>query len=280
MLVSTGKRKLVVTDKIAVIGAGMMGTAIVKSLTKVNYAGKIVVADFRSERLEDVGALGIAVTKDNLKASSKADIVFLCVKPGDVEKVLQEISKEITGKILISIAATLPVSYLKRIVPEAKIVRVMPNIAVSVQAGYIAFCCDNEVSSAEKERVKIILNTMGICDEIDEKYMDAITGLSGSGPGYLSIIAEAMIYAGLKVGLPRETAVRASGQTMLGTAKLMLEASETPAEIRDMVTTPGGTTIEAIYAVEGSKIRKALFDAVEAATKKSIAIREKITSGT
>jgi len=266
------------TDKIAVIGSGMMGTAIVKSLIKSNYAWKIYAADFQSEKLRDVEALGVPVTTDNRKVSGKADIVFLCVKPGDVEKVLQEISKEMKGKILISIAATLPVAFLKKIVPEAKIVRIMPNLAVSVQAAYTAFCCDNDVTPEDKLRVKVILNTMGICDEIDEKYMDAITGLSGSGPGYLSIIAEAMVYAGLKMGLPREIAARASAQTLLGTAKLMLDGNETPAKIRDMVTTPGGTTVEAIYAVEGSQIRKAMFDAVEAATKKSIAIREKITS--
>jgi pyrroline-5-carboxylate reductase len=268
------------TDKIAIIGSGMMGTAIVKSLVKANYAGKIFAADFQDEKLKGVEALGVPVTADNRKASAKADIIFVCVKPVDVEKVLQEINKEIKDKILISIAATLPVAYLKKMIPEAKIVRAMPNIAVSVQAAYTAFCCDNDVTSEDKKRVKAILNTMGISEEISEKYMDVITGLSGSGPGYLSIIAEAMVYAGLKMGLPREIAAKASAQTLLGTAKLMLEANETPAKIRDMVTTPGGTTIEAIYAIEGSQIRKAMFDAVEAAAKKSTEIREKITSGT
>jgi pyrroline-5-carboxylate reductase len=117
---------------------------------------------------------------------------------------------------------------------------------------------------------------MGKSEEVDEKYMDAITGLSGSGPGYLAVIAEAMIYGGLKVGLPRNIALNASAQTMLGTAKLVLELQESPAKIKDMVTTPGGTTIEAIYALEGSQVRQALMQAIEEATLKSQKIREKI----
>jgi len=112
---------------------------------------------------------------------------------------------------------------------------------------------------------------------MDEKYMDAITGLSGSGPGYLSVIAEALIYAGLKVGLPRNVAEKAAAQSMLGTAKLIMDLPEHPAKIRDMVTTPGGTTIEAVYELEGSQVRQALMRAVEAATKKSAAIREKVS---
>ena len=154
----------------------------------------------------------------------------------------------------------------------------MPNVAVLVQASYTAYCCDEDVTQKDKEKVKAILSTMGMCEEVEEKYMDAITGLSGSGPGYLSIIAEALIYAGLKVGLPKNVAVNSSAQTLLGTAKLILELQEHPAKIRDMVTTPGGTTIEAIYEVEGSQIRQALMRAVEKATKKSQLIRDKITS--
>jgi pyrroline-5-carboxylate reductase len=266
------------TDNIAVIGAGMMGSAIVKSLLKSGYPGKITAADFQLEKIEEIGKLGVAVTADNRKASAKADIIFICVKPGDVEKVLKEILKEVKGKIVISVAATIPVMFLKKIIPEARIVRIMPNVAVLVQASYTAYCCDEDVTQKDKEKVRAILSVMGMCEEVEEKYMDAITGLSGSGPGYLSIIVEAMIYAGLKVGLPKNVAVNGSAQTLLGTAKLILELQEHPAKIRDMVTTPGGTTIEAIYEVEGSQIRQALMRAVEKATKKSQLIRDKITS--
>lgn len=266
------------TDNVAVIGAGMMGSAIVKSLLKSGYPSKITAADFQLEKIEEIEKLGVAVTADNRKASAKADIIFICVKPGDVEKVLKEITKEAKGKIVISLAAAIPIMFLKKIIPEARIVRIVPNVAVLVQASYTAYCCDEDVTQKDKEKVKAILSTMGMCEEVEEKYMDAITGLSGSGPGYLSIIAEALIYAGLKVGLPKNVAVNGSAQTLLGTAKLILELQEHPAKIRDMVTTPGGTTIEAIYEVEGSQIRQALMRAVEKATNKSQLIRDKITS--
>jgi pyrroline-5-carboxylate reductase len=263
-------------DKIAVIGTGMMGGAIIKSLLKGKYAGKIIAADFMTDKIKELEALGAEGTSDNSKAAADADIVFVSVKPGDLEKVLKGIRKEVKGKLVVSTAATVPLWFLKKSVPEAKVVRIMPNVAALVQASYTAFCCDADVTAKDKEKIKALLNMMGICEELDEKYMDAITGLSGSGPGYLSIIAEALIYAGLKVGLPRNIAEKAAAQNMLGTAKLILELPEHPAKIRDMVTTPGGTTIEAVYELEGSNVRQALMRAVEQATKKSALIRQKV----
>jgi pyrroline-5-carboxylate reductase len=265
------------TDGISVIGAGMIGGAIVKSLLKSGYSGKIIAADCQPERIKAMEELGVAATTDNRKAASGSKIVFVCVKPGDVEKVLKEMSKEIAGKLVISTAATIPLGFYKRIVPEAKFVRIMPNIAVMVQASYTAYCCDEDVTREDKGKVRKLLNMMGICEEVDEKYMDAITALSGSGPGYLSIIIEALMYAGLRVGLPRNVALYSAAQTVLGTGKLVVELQEHPARIKDMVTTPGGTTIEAIYELEGSQIRQALMRAVEEAAKKSQLIRERIS---
>jgi pyrroline-5-carboxylate reductase len=264
------------SDRIAVIGAGMMGGAIAKSLVKSGYKGKIIAADFMTDKLKELEAAGIAVTSDNKKAAADSEIIFVSVKPGDLEKVLKEIAKEVSGKLVISTAATVPLSFIKKSVPQARVVRIMPNVAVLVQAAYTAYCCGSEVTQQDKVKVKALLNTMGICEEMDEKYMDAITGLSGSGPGYLSIIAEALTYAGLKVGLPRNIAETAAAQNLLGTAKMILELHESPAKIRDMVTTPGGTTIEAIYELEAGQVRQALMRAVEQATKKSALIREKV----
>ncbi len=263
-------------DKIAVIGTGMMGGAIVRSLLKGKYKGKITASDSVTEKLKELEALGASTTTDNRAAAVDADIVFVSVKPGDLENVLKGISKEVKDKLLVSTAATVPLSFIKKTVPEAKVVRIMPNVAVLVQASFTAFCCDPIVTGKEKAKIKVLLDMMGTSEEIDEKYMDAITGLSGSGPGYLSIIAEALTYAGLKVGLPRNIAEKAAAQSMLGTAKLILELPEHPAKIRDMVTTPGGTTIEAIYELESSGVRQGLTRAVEQATKKSAQIREKI----
>jgi pyrroline-5-carboxylate reductase len=262
-------------SKIAVIGVGMMGGAIVKALVKGGFKGKITAADAVPERVKEMEALGVAATSDNRKAAADADVVFVVVKPGDEERVLKQISKELKGKLLISSAGTVPVAFLKKTVPDARVVRIMPNLAVLVQASYTAFTCDKDVTPKDKAQVKELLGMMGVSEEIDEKYMDAITGLSGSGPGYLSIIVEALVYAGLKVGLPRNIALTSAAQTVLGTGKLVLELKD-PAKIREMVTTPGGTTIAAIYELEGSDVRQALMRAVEEATKKSQAIREKL----
>jgi pyrroline-5-carboxylate reductase len=264
------------TSKIAVIGTGIMGSAIVKSLIKGGYTGKIVAADAQPERVKEMEKLGVAATSDNRKAAADSDIIFIVVKPGDEEKVLKEISKELKGKLVVSVAATIPLAFLKKTVPEAKFVRIMPNLAALVQASYTAFSCDKYVTQKDKELVKGLLDMMGISEEVDEKYMDAITALSGSAPGYLSIIVEALMYAGLKVGLPRNIALNSAAQAVLGTGKLILELKEDPAKVREMVTTPGGTTIAAIYELEGSQVRQALMRAVEEATKKSQAIREKL----
>ena len=263
-------------DKIAVIGTGMMGGAVIKSLLKGGYAGKITAVDIAVDRLKDFEKLGVKTSTDNKKAAGEADIVFIIVKPGDVEKVLKGISKEITGKLLISVAATVPLKFLRKNAPDAKIVRIMPNLGALVQAAYTAYCCEANVTAQDKEKVKTLLNMMGICGEVDEKYMDAITAVSGSGPGYMSIIIEAMTYAGLKVGLPRDIALTCAAQTVMGTGKLVVDLHEDPSKIRDMTTTPGGTTIEAIYQIEQSQIRPAMIRAIEEATKKSQAIREKL----
>ena len=164
---------MIMNDKITVIGSGMMGGAIIKSLLKGGYKGKITAVDIVSERLKEFESLGAKTSTDNKKAASDADIVFIIVKPGDVEKVLKEISQEIKGKLLISVAATVPLGFLKKNAPEAKIVRVMPNLGALVQAAYTAYCCESNVTAEDKERVKTLLNMMGICEEMDEKYMDA-----------------------------------------------------------------------------------------------------------
>jgi pyrroline-5-carboxylate reductase len=263
-------------NNIAVIGAGMMGSAIIKSLIKGNYTDEITAVDIATEKLNELKELGFKVSSDNRKSAAKADIIFLIVKPGDVAKVLKQINKEIKGKILISAAATVPLKFLTQNAPESKIIRIMPNLCTMVQASYTAYCCSENVTPEDKKTVTTLLNMMGACDEIDEKYMDAITAVSGSGPGYISIIIEALTYAGLKVGLPRNIALKAAAQTIMGTGKLALGLNLEPSKIKDMTTTPGGTTIEAIYQIEQSQIRTAMIRAIEEATKKSQTIREEL----
>jgi pyrroline-5-carboxylate reductase len=270
------REKGLTMEKIAVIGAGVIGGAIVKSLLKKGYKGKVIATRRDAEKLKEFEKLGALTCTDNKKAAKEANVIFLCVKPNDVEKVLREISEDLEGKIVVTTAATIPLKFYKNIAPKAKFVRTMPNIAVLVQESFTAYCCDNSINAEEKRKVKKILDAMGVSEEVEEKYMDAITALSGSGPGYISIIIEALMYAGLKVGLPRDLSLFSSAQTVLGTGKLILETREHPAKIKDMVTTPGGTTIEAIFELEGSQIRQALMKAVEEATKKCEEIRERL----
>ena len=262
-------------DDITIIGTGVIGRAIVDSLLKSKYDGKIIATEIDLEKIRDLKEQGVAITRENKKAVKASEVIFLCVKPNAVEGVLKEVSVELEGKMLIYTAATVPLKFCKRMVPKAKFVRTMPNVAILVQEAFIAYCCDEDVTQEDKEKAKEILGVMGIHMEVKERYMDAITALSGSGPGYISIIIEALMYAGLKVGLPRDLALYSSAQSVLGTAKLMLETGKHPAQIRDMVTTPGGTTIEAIYELEGGQIRQGLMRAVEAATRKSEKIRKK-----
>ena len=263
-------------DRIAVIGAGMMGTAIVKSLIKSEYESKIAVVDVASDRLDEHKKLGVIVSTDNRRVAAEADVIFIAVKPSEDEKVLKQTRGDIKNKLVISLAATVPLKFLKKFAPEAKLVRIMPNVAAVVQASYTAFCCGETVTPEDKEKVRKLLNLMGVCEEVDEKYMDAITALTGSGPGYISVIIEALMYAGLKVGLPRTIALNGAAQTVLGTGKLVMDLHEHPSKVKDMVTTPGGTTIEGIYELEGCQIRQALMRAVEEATKKSQLIRERM----
>jgi len=259
---------------IAVIGAGVIGGSVTKSLLKSGYDGKVTVADIQLEKDQELKNLGADLTRDNKKAAKDADIIFLCVKPHILKPVLEEISKKVEGKLVVSTAAAVTVQFCKRVAPKSRIVRIMPNVAISVQESFTAYCCESDVTDQDKQTIKSLLDLMGKSMEIEEKYMDAVTAVSGSGPGYLSIVVEALVYAGLKVGLPRDLALQSAAQAVLGTAKLVLETGLSPAQIRDNVTTPGGTTIEAIYEVEGSQIRQALVKAVEAATKKSETIRK------
>ena len=252
--------------RIAVIGAGMIGGAVAKALSE---AGHDVIATRRNtEKARWLEKYGVRVEKDNRKASEWAEVVFLAVKPNKVGKVLDEIGDILSGKLLISLAAGIPTALLRRKAPKAKIVRAMPNIAILVKESFTAYAVDG-LEDEDIKTVNELFSVFGKCLRVEEEHMDAITGLSGSGPAYVSVFLESMMYGGLKVGLPRDIARLAAAQTLLGTAKLLLESSDHPAEIRDMVITPGGTTIDGIFELEEGKIRTAVMKAIDASTKKS-----------
>lgn len=226
---------------IAVIGAGTIGRAVIESLLSSGFRGRIVATRRNLEKIADLAERGVEITKNNSEAASKADVVILSVKPTDVPGVLREIRDSIKGKLVISLAAALPIYLLKSIVPEARFVRAMPNVAVLVQESFTAYAVDEDVKEDDKIVVKEILRAMGVFREVEEKYMDAITGFSGSGPAYIAIVIESLMYAGLKVGLPRDLSLQASVQTVLGTAKLAMNMDRHIAELKDMVVTPGAS---------------------------------------
>ncbi|WP_297497671.1 pyrroline-5-carboxylate reductase [Thermococcus sp.] len=258
--------------KVAVIGAGTIGSAVVRALSE---AGHEVVATRRN--LEKVGWLeeyGVKLTRNNREAVEWAEAVFLAVKPNKVGLVLGEVSDLLTGKFLISLAAGIGLNYLRRLAPKVKAVRAMPNIAILVKESFTAYATDLE--GDDLETIKGFFSTFGRCIRVDEEHMDAITGLSGSGPAYVTVFLEAMVYGGLRVGLPRETARLAALQTLLGTAKLLMETDKHPAEVREWVITPGGTTIDGVFELEEGRVRTAVMKAVDAAAKKSRILSRKI----
>lgn len=258
---------------ISVIGAGVIGGAVVRCLLRSGKFDQVIATRRNMEHLIPLADLGAKITDNNVVAAREADVVFLCVKPGDIEPVLLEIKDEVEDKLVISTAAIIPLSFLESRAPGARYVRTMPNIAAMAGESFTGYSMGSATSLNDKELVETILNTMGTCMEVEEKYMDAITGLSGSGPAYVAIVIDALTYAGLRVGLPRELSKVAAAQSVLGAAKLIIDKIYTPSDIEEMVTTPGGTTIEGIYEIEDGKLRTALMNAVQAATNKCTNIR-------
>ena len=267
------RREKTLVRTVAVIGAGVIGGAIVKCILRSKITESVIATRRNLDTLIPLADLGANISDNNNVAAREADVVFLCVKPNDIEHVLGEIREEVKGKLVISTAAVIPLESLEAIEPEARYVRTMPNIAAMAGESFTAYSMGSTTLLEDKSTVESLLSTMGICMEIEEKYMDAVTGLSGSGPAFVAIVIEALTYAGLRVGLPRELSKVASAQSVLGTAKLIMENICTPSEITEMVTTPGGTTIEGIYQIEDGKLRTALMNAVQAATEKSSNIR-------
>jgi pyrroline-5-carboxylate reductase len=262
---------------VAVIGAGVIGGAIVKCLIKSKRVESVLATRRNLDALIPLAGIGANISDNNKIAAHESEVVFLCVKPNDIQRVLKEISEEVQGKLVISTAAVIPLESLEAIEPNARYVRTMPNIAAMAGESFTAYTLGNTANLEDKSTVEFLLNTMGICMEVEEKYMDAVTGLSGSGPAFVAIVIEALTYAGLRVGLPRELCRIASAQSVLGAAKLIMDGICTPSEISEMVTTPGGTTIEGIYQIEDGKLRTALMNAVQAATEKSSIIRDNWT---
>lgn len=213
----------------------------------------------------------LKVTTDNRDAIRDADVILLCVKPQVLGEVLGEIGEHIGPKqLLISIAASVPTSYIEqRIFAGVPVVRAMPNTPAMVGAGMTAFCCGKAVKPSDLEVVHRLFSTVGETARVDEKHMDAVTGLSGSGPAYTFMILESLAEGGVKMGLPRDIAMKLAGQTVMGSAKMMLETGDHPALLKDAVATPAGCTVEGILELEEGGLRVTLIKAVVKASQRA-----------
>lgn len=261
--------------KIGFIGGGNMAEALIKGLitSGVYKKGDILVSDNVKKKLDHLkSAYGVAVTHDNKDLAAKSELIVLSVKPNTVRKAVNEIRTKITAKkILISIAAGIPTSLISGVLKKkAKIVRVMPNTPALVLAGASALFCGPGLSEEEREQVTRIFGSVGIAHIVeDERLLDAVTGLSGSGPAFVSMFIEALSDGGVKMGLPRDAALKLAAQTVYGTAKMIIEEMSHPAVLKDRVSSPGGTTIEGIHKLEAGGFRANVISAVEAAAKRS-----------
>ena len=262
-----------IEKSIGFIGAGNMAEAMIRGLLRGGHfvPSQITASGPREERMRELqDSYGIKATTDN-HAPAKAQIVVLSVKPQILSRVLDEVAKSISAEALvISIAAGVPVATIQeRLARGARVVRAMPNTPALVDAGATAIARGEHARDSDLDDAKRIFDAVGITVTLEESQLDAVTGLSGSGPAYVFLILEALSDAGVKVGLSRRTAQLLAAQTVLGSAKLLLETNEHPGRLKDMVTSPGGTAITGLHTLEEGGIRTTLMNAVEAATKRS-----------
>jgi pyrroline-5-carboxylate reductase len=262
------------SKRVAVLGAGKMGGILVKALLEKgllspNLTTATVQHEERAKSLSQ--KLGIPVSTDNTAAARDADIIFVCVKPQAVQGVMEEIRPQIRPEqLVISVAASVPTSHIENALGQSvPVVRAMPNTPCVIGHGMTALCKGKYAGTSHLEIACELFNVVGRTVVVDEKHMDAVTGLSASGPAYIYIILESLAEAGVKVGLPRDVATLLAAQTALGAAGVVLETGDHPALLKDAVTTPAGCTIDGILELEEGKLRVTLIKAVVKAAQRA-----------
>jgi pyrroline-5-carboxylate reductase len=257
------------------IGAGNMAEAMIRGIiqNQVVLPDRILASDLSDERREHISrTFGMETVKENRLLVDQSSVIFLAVKPQAVPQVLKDMASD-TGpeKLLVSIVAGVPIQTLSSGLPKGpRIVRTMPNTPMTVMEGAMAIASDSPALPEDLETVETLFRPLGSTVRIEEKLIDAVTGLSGSGPAYVFMILEALADGGVKMGLPRDVAETLAAQTLMGSAKLFLETRMNPGQLKCMVTSPGGTTIAGIHELEKGSLRASLMNAVESATKRSI----------
>jgi len=256
--------------RIAILGAGRIGEALISGLLSSGWreAGEIAASSRRDDRVAELAErYGIRATASNIEAAAGASLVVVSVKPQDIDALLGEIGTAITPEqTVLTIAAATPTATVERhLAAGVPVVRAMPNTPSTVHEGIAALCGGAHAGEAHVTLAAEALAHLGSVVRVPERSMDAVTAVSGSGPAYFALLAEAMIEAGLLLGLSREISTQLVVQTMLGTAKQLRDEGLHPVELREMVTSPGGTTIAAIRELESAGVRAAFLNAIQAA---------------
>src|SRR3954466_14166511 len=260
--------------RVAIIGAGTIGESLLRGLLSGGWRepGEIVATVRDEERARELAERhGIQVTLSNAEAVAGARLVVIAVKPQDFNTLLGEIGGVLTpAQTVLSVAAAIPTAAIEgRIADGVPVVRAMPNRPATVHEGIAGICAGAHADEDHLTLAEEALRHLGAVVRVPERYMDAVTAVSGSGPAYFALLAEAMIEAGILLGLTRETSTQLVVQTMLGTAKLLRDENMHPVELREMVTSPGGTTIRAIRELEQAGVRAAFLNAIQAAMERS-----------
>ncbi len=260
--------------RVAVLGAGKIGGILLKALLEKGLfsPGSTCATVAHEDRAHALAQkLGIPVGTDNVAAVGNADIIFVCVKPQVVQEVAEQIRGSVTPhQLVISVAASVPTSQIeKTLAAEIPVIRAMPNTPCVLGCGMTALCKGKFAGAGHVETACALFNVVGRTVVVDEKHMDAVTGLSASGPAYIYIILESLAEAGVKVGLPRDVATLLAAQTTLGAATVVLETGDHPALLKDAVTTPAGCTIDGILELEEGKLRVTLIKAVVKAAQRA-----------
>lgn len=263
-----------VSSRIGFIGAGQMATALARGWTRAALVApeSLLASDPVSEaRSRFTQATSGRVTADNRQVMCESDLVVLAVKPQQMASVLADLRPQATPeKLVVSIAAGIRMSTISEgLGNRIRIIRVMPNTPCLVGQGAFGYCLDQTATDEDGRLVEELLRTAGVAYRVEEKLMDAVTGLSGSGPAFVYVIIEAMADAGVKMGLSRQVALALAAQTVGGAAEMVRASGEHPAVLKDRVASPGGTTIAGLAALETGGLRAAVISAVEAATRRS-----------
>ncbi len=264
----------VLEGRIAILGAGKIGEALVAGLVSSGWrrADQIVVTARRRERAAELAErYGVIGAASNLEAVDGAEIVVIAVKPQDIEVLLTEIGHRLApDQTVLSVAAAIPTALIERHLGDrVPVVRAMPNTPATVHEGMAGVAAGAHAGEDDLRKAEELLAHVGRTVRVSEPYMDAVTAVSGSGPAYFALLAESMIEAGILLGLSREVSTELVVQTMLGTAKLLRDGRMHPVELREMVTSPGGTTIAAIRELEQAGVRAAFLNAIQAAMTRS-----------